>query len=141
MTLVSLAALVLCAAPASPAAPPADPAATVRAFTEAFSRHDVEAMLALASPEVEWLSVEGAAVAVEAKGAVALRTSMARYFADVPTARSVVEDAVVNGAFVAVRERASWKAKDGSQRSQAALAVYELEGGKVRRVFYYPAQR
>ena len=57
------------------------PDAVVRQFVDAFNAHDAEAMTALASDEIEWLSIDGTTVSTEAKGRAALKESMTRYFA------------------------------------------------------------
>lgn len=118
--------------------PEADPRQVVERFLEAFNRHDVEAMLALAHPEVQWLSVDGDKISVETAGQAALRDSMKSYFTSLPSARSTFESILVAGPYVTVVERARWQGKSG-ERTQAALAVYEVREGKVRRVWYYPA--
>ena len=112
----------------------------VERFLDAYNRHDVEAMLALAHPEIQWLSVAGEKVAVETSGASALGEALVGYFASLPSARSTIEGILPSGRFVSVWERAHWLAKSGGARSQSSLAVYEVEGGKVRRIWYYPVQ-
>ena len=117
-------------------APEPDSKQVVERFLEAFNRHDVEAMLALAHPDVQWLTVAGDKISVDTAGQAALRDSMKSYFASLPTARSTFESTMVAGPFVTVLERARWQGKSG-ERTQAALAVYEVQEGKVRRVWYY----
>jgi hypothetical protein len=63
---------------------------------------------------------------------------MAGYFASVRDVASVIEHTTVTGPYVAFRERVSWTGKSG-RRSQAALGVYEVRDGLVKRVWYYPA--
>lgn len=116
------------------------PLKTVESFMAAYNAHDVDAMVALSHPEIQWLSLEGAAIAIEAEGADALKAAMESYFAAIPSSRSVAESTMEAGRFVSVWERAEWQGKDGPQ-SQSALAVYEVEDRKIRRVWYYPAQR
>lgn len=86
------------------------------------------------------VSVQGTSVSVEASGKDALRQGMASYFRSIPSARSTIEDSMISGRYVVVRERASWKDKNGEERSQAAVAVYEVRDGLVARVWYYPAE-
>ena len=62
------------------------------------------------------------------------------YFNALPSARATLESSMVSGSYVTARERASWKTKDGTERSQAALAVYEIRDGLIARVWYYPAE-
>lgn len=132
-----LAILALPLAAVAQGAPEPDPRQIVERFLEAFNRHDVEAMLALAHPDVQWLSVDGDKISVETAGQAALRDSMKGYFASLPTVRSTFESTLVAGPYVTVVERARWQGKSG-ERTQAALAVYEVREGKVRRVWYYP---
>ena len=115
--------------------------APMERWIDAFNRHDVEAMTAEVSPEFEWFMVEGEKVSLETRGVGALRDSMKGYFESLPSARSSVEQVMVSGAYVTLRERASWTGKSGEPKSQSALAVYELREGKLRRAWYFPAER
>ena len=65
---------------------------------------------------------------------------MTSYFESTPSARSIIEDSMVSGRYVTVRERASWKTGSGEERSQASVAVYEIRDGLIARVWYYPAE-
>ena len=50
------------------------------------------------------------------------------YFKALPSARSELEQVMESGKYVIVRERASWT-RDGKERSQSALAIYEIRDG------------
>lgn len=113
--------------------------ATVRAYVAAYNAHDIDAVVKLLHPEFVWLNVEGDALVVEVRGPEAVRESLAGYFKSLPTARSEIETISALGPWVTVRERAHWKAKDGGARSQAAMSVYEVREGLLRRVWYYPS--
>ena len=143
--LAAVAACVLVAcAPAlgaqTPAAADTTPERVVRAFVDAFNRHDVPGMLALADSAVVWLTVSGDSVLVEARGRDALARSMASYFRALPSARSTLDAVAALGPWVSARERAEWAGASGP-RAQASISVYEVRGGRVRRVWYYPAVR
>lgn len=114
------------------------PVDVVQTLVEAFNRHDPARMATLVSEDFEYLSVDGKTVSVDATGREALKESMASYFTSVRDVESVIEHATVTGPFVAIRERVSWTTASG-RRSQAALGVYEVRNGLVRRVWYYPA--
>lgn len=114
------------------------PLAVVQGHVDAFNRHDAEDLLSWVSPAVEWVNVQGSIMSVEVRGREMLRDYMATYFEAQPTVRSEIEEAVVTGDFVAVRERASWTAADGGERSQASLGVYHVRDGMIQRVWYYP---
>ena len=114
------------------------PLAVVQGQIDAFNRHDAEDMLSWVSPAVEWVNVQGSITSVEVRGREMLRDYMSTYFEAQPTVRSEIEDAVVTGDFVALRERASWTTPDGEERSQASLAVYHVRDELIQRVWYYP---
>lgn len=107
----------------------------------AFNRHDVEGMVARVARDFVWLSVSGDEVTVEARGRETLAEGMRSYFASLPTVRSEVEENMVSGRFVVVRERATWTSDSGEERTQASLGVYEIDDGLIQRVWYYPAER
>lgn len=113
------------------------PAATVERFIAAYNAHDVDAMLGLAHPRIQWLSVDGDTVTVETTGVDALGTAMRDYFAAMPSTRSEIGEMMPAGRFVSVREHAHWESDNGS-RTQSALTVYEVVAGKILRVWYYP---
>lgn len=112
---------------------------TVDAYVAAYNARDLEAMLSLMHEEVQWLSVEGSEVAVFADGKDDLSSQMAQYFASPMATISRIEGGVRDGRFIAVREVASWTDSAGEPRSQSAMAIYEIDGGLVRRVWYYPS--
>jgi hypothetical protein len=119
----------------------ASPEELVRAFVDAFNARDIDAMLALATDGIEWVSVDGTKVSIETAGKEALRASMTGYLASCTSCRSALEWVSVTGSRAATLERASWSAKDGSTKSQASLSVYEFaEGGKIARVYYFPVE-
>ena len=109
----------------------------VRAFVGAFNVQDLPALLALADSSIAWISVLGDSVAIETRGRAALEASLAAYFRRLPSARSTLEALTVSGPWVTVRERAYWEGSAGP-RTQAAVAVYEIRDGRVRRVWYFP---
>lgn len=124
-------------------APPSrsvDHARVVEAFLEAYNTRDLDAMLALAHDEIEWLMIDGTKVATETSGKDALRRSMTGYFASCPSCRSTMVAGPATAARIAVIETASWQAASGP-RSQASLAVYEFADGLIRRVTYFPSEK
>ncbi|MBA3297772.1 MAG: nuclear transport factor 2 family protein [Acidobacteria bacterium] len=138
MMLLALALSLVVAQPAIPQTP--DHAAIVRRFVDAFNARDIAAMLALATDDVEWASVDGVKVTVETAGKEALRASMTSYFKSCPTCRSTVDIKAVTANRAVAIETASWTAASGP-RSQHGLSVYEFKDGHIRRVYYYPVER
>ena len=123
-----------------PSATAGDAESVVKAFVAAHNRHDVTAMLELVDTGFVWLNLVGDSVQVETRGRDALKGGMESYFRSFPTARSAIEAISSLGPWVSVRERAHWRTEAGD-RSQAAMSVYEVRGGLVRRVWYYPVVR
>ncbi len=119
-------------------AEPVGPEATVRRFVAAFNAHDVDAMLAVAAPDIAWFGISGSTLSVEARGHEALRAGMTQYFQGLPSAGSELLSVSVSGPFVTAVEKASWTA-DGQARSQCAVSTYEVAEGLVRHVWYHAA--
>jgi hypothetical protein len=112
----------------------------VLAYVQAYNAHDVNAVLSFLAPDVVWLSVSGDSLSVDARGQESVRSQLTDYFRRLPSARSELDALTVLGPWVSARERAHWSGSTGP-RSQAALSVYEVRGGLIRRVWYYPAVR
>ena len=115
-------------------------AAVVQAYVQAYNAHDIDAVLSFLAPEFVWLNVTGDSLTVEARGPDMVRTQLTGYFRRLPSARSELEELTVLGPWVSAKERAHWTGAAGP-RSQAALSVYEVRGGLIRRVWYYPSVR
>jgi len=121
----------------SPTTPSAsDPESVIRNFYQAFNAHDPAQMADRATEDVKWMSVKEATITVETSGRAELKTSMEQYFRGVPTVESKLESLIVTGPYVTVHERVRWKAKSGD-KTQSALAVYEVRDGKVARAWYF----
>lgn len=115
-----------------------DAAATVRAFVDAYTAHDIDAMVALAADDLRWLSVDRANMAIEDFGKDTLRTAMLGYFENIPSTRSRLDSLIANGDYVSAVERASWE-KEGETKEQCSVAVYHVVDNLVSAVWYYPA--
>lgn len=135
------AALLLPAIPALAEGPKRSELQIAVEYVEAYNARDLQAMLELMHEDIEWLSIEGSEVVAFASGKADLSAQMEAYLASPSATFSTVEGSVKDGRFVAVREVAHWTDGEGKARSQSALAVYEIEKGLVRRVWYYPATR
>ena len=128
------------AAPAMPTPRDTTAAAVVQGYVRAYNAHDVDAVLSFLAPDFVWLSASGDSLTVEARGPAMVRTQLTGYFRQLPSARSELEVLTVLGPWVSATERAHWTGSTGP-RSQAALSVYEVRGGLIRRVWYYPSVR
>ena len=113
----------------------------MRANLDAFNRQDVEGLVATVADDFVWYNIDGGKMAPETNGRESLRKGMQRYFKSLPSARSAFDSLTVNGAFVSVKERAMWTNKTGESKSQSAIAIYEVQDGLIKRVWYFPAQK
>lgn len=114
-------------------------AVALRAYYDAFNRHDAEATAAFCTEDLKWFSVAGDQVGTDATSRAQLQEWLTGYFKSLPTVRSEVLSLDQTGAFLTVRERASWDNRTGQRVSQQALAIYEVRDGLIRRVWYYPS--
>ena len=113
----------------------------VKKFYAAYIAHDVEAMLVCVEENVKWFSLAGDSIVIETSNREALREAMTSYFKSPSSPRSEVEAAMRSGSYLAVRERAFWKNKAGVEKSQFALALFEVHNEKIVRVWYLPAEK
>ena len=116
-------------------------AVVLRAYLDAYNRHEPDAVTALLSPKVKWYSLDADKLVTDGDGRDALRTWLTGYFKSLPDVRSDFLGIEQIGAFLSVRERASWTAKDGTSRSQQSHSVYEIRDGLIERVWYFPSTR
>jgi hypothetical protein len=116
-------------------------AIVLRAYFEAYNRHEPDAVAALLAPKVKWHSLDGDKLSTDGDGREALRTWLAGAFKARPDTRSDFLNIEQTGAFLSVRERASWTAPDGTKSSQQSHSVYEIRDGLIERVWYFPSVR
>ena len=102
---------------------------------------DAAGMSRLVHEEIEWLSISGDNLTTVSKGKDALSAELASYMSKGCSTRSQLSDFSVNGPYVAVTETVSWDGRDGSEQSQSATSVYQIENGLIRRVWYFPEVR
>lgn len=111
----------------------------VERYMAAYNDHDVAGMLELVQPDVQWLTIDGDTARLETDGASDLAEALGGYFEAVPSSRSRIDWMKTAGTRVSVRECAGWQS-DGDWREQCALSVYEISGGRIARVWYFPAE-
>jgi len=147
MPKLSLNALFLCLISAlisslisSPIALAADGTTTVKQFVNAFNQRQINTMLALAAPNMQWMSVAGHTISTETSDHDQLKKAMQSYFASVPSAQSALLQLNQSGQFVYALEKASWLAKE-QKKSQCSMAVYELANEKIQHVWYFASHQ
>ncbi len=113
----------------------------VEALIDAFNQHDVDAIARCLSEDctVRYVDNQGQA-AVGTRTSAELRTELQGYFQAFPNVTSKPTQWTTIGRFVTFEERVSWTADD-TEHSQRCLAVFEVVDGKIKRVWYYPAQQ
>jgi hypothetical protein len=111
----------------------------VRDFVAAFNARDLSKMLELTDDDIKWLSINGAKISIETEGKTALKTAMEKYFSECPTCKSSLEWVQIAGSRITAMEIARWTSKSGP-KEQSSLSVYEFQGGKIARVYYFPAE-
>jgi hypothetical protein len=114
-------------------------AVVLRAYLDAYNRHEPDAVAALLAPKVKWFSLDADKLSTDGDGREALRTWLTSDFKSLPDVRSDFLTIEQIGAFLSVRERASWTAKDGMKASQQSHSVYEIRDGLIERVWYFPS--
>lgn len=106
----------------------------VKRLIDAFNGHDAQAMAAQVSDEFELFYVaENGESELSVRGRDALAREMTAYFEAHPSVRSVVDGAIEGNVYISVRERIVG--------GDSSIAVYEVRDGKVRRAWYFPAER
>jgi len=116
-------------------------AVLLRAYLDAFNRHESDTVAAFCAENFKWYSVEGDKTAVDVEGRTPLRDWLVGYFKSFPTVRSEFLAVEQTGPFLTVRERASWDNREGQRVSQQAFGIYEIRDGLIQRTWYYPAAK
>lgn len=111
----------------------------VRDYVAAYNERNVDAMMAMVTDDVQWLSVLGEKLSVESRGKPKLREGMEAYFKALPSAKSELKWVRETSSRVAALEEATWQGKSGV-RTQRSLSVYEFRDGLISRVYYYPPE-
>lgn len=109
---------------------------TVLDFVTAFNQQNIDAMLALASEDLSWMSVAGEILAVEATGSQNIKTAMLDYFAGHPNSHSKIIQIQSSGPWVTTLEQAG-REIDGQFTGKCAYAMYQLDKGLIKSVWYF----
>lgn len=120
----------------------------LQAYLAAFNAQDLDAMMELVSPHVEWVNHMKSGRTAKADGQSALRQQMADYFKAVPSVQMELEGLFTSGRIVSVRERATWSVTqtDGTKEvdvkfSSVSISIFETEENLIRRVWHFPADQ
>ncbi|WP_416305831.1 nuclear transport factor 2 family protein [Neptunicella sp. SCSIO 80796] len=109
----------------------------VLGFVAAFNRHDVDQMLEMVSEDIHWYSVDGRNIGVETTGKQQLQRAMELYFSGIKS-RSTLLSIHGEGNYVVTMEKSRSLTNLYSQ-PQCSAATYQLDNGKIKAVWYFPA--
>lgn len=116
---------------AAPTPKTLSPAALVQKQIEAFNAHDLEALLATYSDELEVFELPGGQAAPSGK--LALRTIYAERFRTLPDLHGSVQAQMVSGSYVIQRERITGRGE--GKGALEAVVIYQVESGLIRRLW------
>ncbi|HUG09565.1 MAG TPA: nuclear transport factor 2 family protein [Opitutaceae bacterium] len=114
-------------------------AIALRAYYDAFNRHEADATAAFLAKDVKWYSVSGDTQSLDGDGRESIRDWLAGYFKKLPDVKSDVLELRQTGSHLFVHERVSWTGADGTAKRASALAIYEVRDELIQRVWYFPA--
>ena len=116
-----------------PGDPPADAAGLAQRQLDAYNAHDVEAFAACYAEDVRGERMPGGEVVAEGRGA--LRALYGDLFRREPGRRAELLSRMACGRFAVDLERVT--SAPGAE-PRIAVAIYEVEGGLIRRVWFPP---
>lgn len=112
----------------------------VHGYIAAFNARDINAMLEMVTDDLQWLSIDGDKITVEAKSKEVLRTTMVEYFESCVSCRSRLAHTFSTSSRVSGLEVASFETSTGVQE-QGSVSLYEFSNGLIKRVYYFPAEK
>ena len=112
----------------------------VYSYIAAFNARDIDAMLEMVTDDVQWLSISGDKITVEAKSKEVLRTTMVEYFKSCASCRSRLLHTFSSNNRVSALEVAIFQTSKGVQE-QRSVSLYEFSNGLIKRVYYFPAEK
>jgi hypothetical protein len=112
----------------------------VYSYIAAFNARDIDAMLEMVTDDVQWLSISGDKITVEAKSKEVLRTTMVEYFKSCASCRSRLGHTFSSNNRVSALEVAIFQTSKGVQE-QRSVSLYEFSNGLIKRVYYFPAEK
>jgi hypothetical protein len=116
-------------------------AVALRAYYDAYNRHDPEATAAFLAENVKWFGVAGDTQSLDGDGREAVKNWLTGYFNKLPTVKAEVLELRQTGPHLFVHERAAWRGANQKDIRQSAFGIYEIRDGLIQRVWYYPSVR
>jgi len=116
-------------------------AIALRAYYDAYNRHDPGATAAFLAENVKWFGVAGDTQSVDGEGREAVKNWLTGYFNKLPTVKAEVLELRQTGPHLFVHERATWRGANQKDLRQSAFGIYEIRDGLIQRVWYFPTVR
>lgn len=111
----------------------------VHDYIQAFSEHDLAAMMGMVTDDVQWLSVDNDQLVIVTDDRAALAASMASYFESCASCQSQIAATQASANRVSALEVVRFETANGPREMQS-LSVYEFSGDLISRVYYFPAE-
>ena len=108
-----------------------DPRATLTAFSAAFGSGDVDAIMALMSPDCVFEATGPAPDGSRHQGETSVRAVWEQLFGDTADPRFTEEESFVAGDRGVLRWRFTWTEPDGSQGHVRGVDVLRIRDGRV----------
>lgn len=109
----------------------------IDAFNAAFSRHDVDAIMALMTEDCVFENTSPAPDGERYEGQANVRRFWTRFFASTPSARFDTEEIFTCGDRGVVRWRYSWQEPDGPPGHVRGVDVFLIRDGRVAEKLSY----
>ena len=110
---------------------------TIERFNAAFNRHDVDAVMALMTPDCVFENTWPAPDGERYEGQAAVRAFWERLFRTTPDAHFAAEDLFAAGDRCTVRWRYTYTGADGTARHLRGVDVFHVRDGKVAEKLSY----
>nr|WP_197501444.1 nuclear transport factor 2 family protein [Hyphomonas sp. Mor2] len=107
----------------------------VERYLVEFNQHDVDGMRNFWADDIEWVDVSGDSFVAISDSANDLAEMMVEYFSAHPDVQSRTEIVFQSSRSLAFVETATWT-QNGEVATQEALAIYQLQDGKISRFWY-----
>lgn len=129
--------LAACATAPAPQAPLSPEAALVQRQLDAYNAHDLDGFLATYSPDIEIFEIADAS-APRMSGLAGMREVYGEMFASMPNLRCDLGNRIADGAYVIDHEICIMG--EPIDPPERAIAIYEVEDGLIRRVWFAPVE-
>lgn len=105
-------------------------------YFEAFNNHDFESLVRMCAEDIRLMSITPDTVTVDLEGREALQGWLEGYFSSLPNVESSYSQLSIHEPFYSFVETATW-GPDSARKQQSSMATYQIEEGKIHRVWYY----